>query len=626
MVTENLFPFKKCSKNRVMKLLTKVLFTGLLLFHCLFSFSQTSLKLVEFATGYTRPLDIKHAGDKRLFIVSQPGIIYIIDSAGTKIATPFLDINNKVVDSGNERGLLGLAFHPNYKQNGYFYVNYIGNDGNSRISRFSVTADPNVASSASEVILLSITQPFQNHNGGCLQFGPDGYLYIASGDGGSGGDPQANAQNPLKMLGKILRIDVDNGVPYAIPADNPFANNTDTLPEIWSLGMRNPWRFSFDRLTGDKWIGDVGQDTWEEIDFEAAGSKGGLNFGWRCYEANANYNLTNCGPKDSYVFPVFAYDQSTNDCSVTGGYVYRGTKYPGLYGKYVYADYCSGKIHVLYKNKQNTYTDLVLADLTNLDYSSFGEDIDGELYISGLSTGKIFKFTLDCPTNATQYEITRPCQDTAGGSIGLLLNGNFSISWSNGDTTTSINNLTPGKYSVTIVNNNNFCAETINDIEIKKWEQPDLSITWSDSLLSLNSGILADSIQWYLNGAPLPGANNPFFKPLKSGNYYAVFVSTESGCQYTTEVKLIVVTSTSLLLKKIVDFLWPNPTNEVLNLQFESKLEQFDYNIYNSLGSKLNTGKQNESAQINTNYLSPGLYFLEIITADGRQVLNFVKK
>ncbi len=609
-----------------MKKLHFILIGLMILLHKDFTFCQTALKLEEIATGYNKPLDIKHAGDKRLFIATQPGVIWIIDSLGNKVSTPFLDINDKVVNSGNERGLLGLSFHPNYNQNGYFYVNYIGNDGNSKISRFSVTTDPNIASSASEVLLLGITQPYQNHNGGCLQFGPDGYLYIASGDGGSGGDPQANSQNPQKFLGKILRLDVDGSLPYSIPNDNPFVNSSDTLHEIWTLGWRNPWRFSFDRMTGDMWIGDVGQDTWEEIDFEAAGSKGGRNYGWRCYEGNANFNTANCGPKDSYVFPVFAYDQNSGDCSVTGGYVYRGNKYPGLFGKYIYADYCSGKINVIYPNTSGKFVYKTVSNLTNLDYSSFGEDLEGELYISGLSSGKIFKVSLDCPPNNTQFEVIKPCSDTLSGSITLLGGMNLSYKWNTGDTTATINGIKSGNYSVTIINNDNYCAEIISSISVQPWDQPDLSINWSDSILSLNNNLIPNSIQWYQNGILIPGANFLNYKPIKSGSYSAVFKSPESGCIYESESLNIIITATDLILKDLVHYIWPNPVTKTLHMNWLCEVSDYQYKLYDCTGQIIQKGKQNDRADIEVDDLIPGFYFIEIATSKARQVLKFQKK
>lgn len=589
-------------------------------------FGQNGLKLVEIANGYNKPLDIQHAGDNRLFIVTQPGVIWIIDSAGNKLSTPFLDINDKVINTGNERGLLGLAFHPDYKQNGYFYVNYIGNDGNTKISRFNVSGNPDQADPNSELLLMGVTQPFQNHNGGCLHFGQDGYLYIGLGDGGSGGDPQANSQNPQKLLGKILRIDVNNGSPYSIPSDNPFINSADTLKEIWSLGWRNPWRFSFDRITGDMWIGDVGQDNWEEIDFEPKGAKGGLNYGWRCYEGNANFNTTNCGPKDSYVFPVFAYDQNSGDCSVTGGYVYRGTKYPGLHGKYIYADYCSGKIHVISRNSAGQFSDKVLADLTNLDYSSFGEDLEGELYISGLSTGKIFSLTLDCPVKSTQYENTNPCNDTLTGSIKLTEEPGFSYIWNTGDTTSAINNVLPGNYSVTIIDNSSFCAEVIPSIVLESWPKPDVLLVWSDSLLSLSGNFVFENIQWFQNGVMIPGANSTSYKPIKSGNYSAGFTIQDSGCSYATDTLNIIITSQQSVFRNPVQYVYPDPAQNSISINWHEPHSVYSYTIFDYTGKTLQSEKNKTSNTINIEKLTSGLYLMDITCHSGRQVLKFQKK
>ena len=243
--------------------------------------SQPKIDFDLFASNLTRPLDIAHCGDNRLFIVGQPGYIWILDSLGNRLPNAFLEITARVRNNASEQGLLGLAFPPDYSETGHFYVNYTREtDGATRVSRFSVKPNnPNEADPNSEEILLTINQPYNNHNGGCLKFGPDGYLYIGMGDGGAGGDPQNYGQTKNTLLGKILRIDVSKigpSLPYAIPPDNPFVNDPAYRPEIWSLGWRNPWRFSFDRLTGDMWVGDVGQSTREEISFQPAG-KGGLN-------------------------------------------------------------------------------------------------------------------------------------------------------------------------------------------------------------------------------------------------------------------------------------------------------------------------------------------------------------
>lgn len=362
-------------------------------FSFLISFLNADAQVIleTYATGFSQPVDITHAGDDRIFIVERAGRIRIVED-GNVLSTPFLDIVSEVSDSPNERGLLGLAFHPDYANNGYFYVNYTRNDGDTRISRFSVSSNPDVADPESELILLEVDQPYWNHNGGCVKFGPDGYLYIGLGDGGDGGDPGNRAQNPQNLLGKILRIDVDNGSPYGIPASNPFVGNNDVLDEIWAIGLRNPWRFSFDRETGDLWIGDVGQNIWEEIDFQPANSNGGENYGWRCYEGDAAYNTNGCGPVGNYVAPVLDYAHgSSQHCSVTGGFVYRGCKYPDLVGHYIYADYCSGVFWSIIPDGLGGWTNTQAANYPGYDISSFGEDVNGELYVARLTNGRIYK-------------------------------------------------------------------------------------------------------------------------------------------------------------------------------------------------------------------------------------------
>jgi glucose/arabinose dehydrogenase len=345
--------------------------------------------LIPFATGINNPVCIANAGDSRLFVVDEQGYIRIVDSQGNVNPQPFLDIHARV-KFGGEQGLLGLAFHPQYLSNGYFYVNYTGKGDSTHISRFSVNpGDPETADPASEFKLMTIYQPFTNHNGGDLQFGPDGYLYIGLGDGGSAGDPGNRAQNLMVYLGKLLRIDVNQGNPYAIPESNPFNGNLSALNEIWALGLRNPWRFSFDRLTGDMWIGDVGQDAVEEIDMQPAASPGGENYGWRCYEGNQSYNSTGCSPASTFTFPVYTYPHG-EECSVTGGYVYRGSESSPYYGYYFFADYCSGRIWTLH-NVSGNWVKEDFGQFAGYSFSTFGEDSDGHLYVAGLSSGTIFR-------------------------------------------------------------------------------------------------------------------------------------------------------------------------------------------------------------------------------------------
>ena len=346
------------------------------------------------ASGFTKPLGIENAGDSRLFIVEQAGRIKIINSDGNTNSTAFLDIRNIVNDGQNEQGLLGLAFHPDYTHNGYFYLNYTASDGSTQISRFSVDGgNPDVAVPESELQLLNIPQPFGNHNGGDLNFGPDGYLYIGMGDGGSGGDPGNRAQNTKVLLGKMLRIDVNSGSPYGIPSTNPFVSDPNTLNEIWAMGLRNPWRFSFDAQTGDMWIADVGQNKWEEIDFQPASSNGGENYGWRCYEGNATYNTSGACPQPgSLTFPIYEFSQSgtPGGCSVTGGVVYRGSDHPSLTGHYLFSDYCGGWIMSIYNNGGSWKT-INHGKWPGSGFSSFGEDVNGEVYVAGIFDGKIYK-------------------------------------------------------------------------------------------------------------------------------------------------------------------------------------------------------------------------------------------
>jgi len=359
--------------------------------------SAQIIDIETFATGFNNPVNIKNAGDSRLFIVEQAGLIQIVNANGTKNTTPFLDINSIVIDGGGERGLLGLAFHPNYVSNGYFYVNYINNSGNTVISRFSRhSIDPDLADAGSELQILTFSQPYSNHNGGDMAFGADGYLYIATGDGGSGGDPGDRAQSLTTLLGKLLRIDVDNtsnGNNYAIPPDNPFFGSVTDRQEIWAYGLRNPWRFSFDRTTNDLWIADVGQGNIEEINM-VSNTASGVNYGWRCYEGNAVYNLSgNCPAMGTMTFPVAQYTHSgdgLNKCSITGGYRYRGSSQPTLTGLYFFADYCSNEIGYL-QFTGSSWTKTFTGPFTGNGWTTFGEDVNGELYIAGNASDTVYR-------------------------------------------------------------------------------------------------------------------------------------------------------------------------------------------------------------------------------------------
>ena len=351
-----------------------------LIFVCYNSSFSQSVLLESFGPSFNSPVEIKNAGDERLFVVEKSGKIKILNQNGSVNSTPFLDIEDRVSTNANERGLLGLAFHPNYPENPFFFVNYTNNSGATTISKFSVSANQDIAND-SETILLEINQPYANHNGGCINFGPDGNLYIGMGDGGSGGDPQNYSQNTESLLGKMLRINVNSGA-YSIPENNPYGD------EIWSVGLRNPWKFSFDSLNGDLWIADVGQNEFEEINM-VQNNPANINYGWRCYEGNEPYNLSGC-PEEGLTFPVSTYSHySSGDfkCSITGGYVYRGNQISGLNGVYFFADYCSGEIGMLSKNENNEWDMSLAFPNINGSWVSFGEDINGELYIASINGG-----------------------------------------------------------------------------------------------------------------------------------------------------------------------------------------------------------------------------------------------
>jgi len=329
----------------------------------------------EVANGFARALGLEATLDGRLFVLEQRGVIWVIQD-GVVLPDPFLDIRDRVESSAFEQGLLGLAFHPQFLANGFFYVNYTRFGGDTVIARFSASADPNRADPGSELVLLVVDQPFANHNGGGLEFGPDGFLYIGLGDGGSANDPFGNGQSLDTLLGKLLRVDVDSAEPYGIPADNPFAAGGGR-PEIWAYGLRNPWRFSFDPGTTDLYIGDVGQNSWEEIDYLPAGSPGGVNFGWNLREGRHPFASQ---ATEGLTDPIAEYANSGFACSVTGGVVAREAALPEWAGVYLFGDYCSGEVWGLVRDATGHWQGAVLFN-TGLSVSSFGSGPDGSVYL-----------------------------------------------------------------------------------------------------------------------------------------------------------------------------------------------------------------------------------------------------
>lgn len=458
------------------------------------SFSQPFQLVNAFPNlSFSRPVFVTHSNDgtNRVYVVERYGLIKIFqndsNAATSKI---FLDVTN--LNNGStytERGLLGLAFHPNYASNGYFYIYYtrVG-DGANVLARFSrSTTDPDKADSLSQQILWAYPDPYVNHNGGMLTFGLDGYLYIGMGDGGSGGDPGNRAQNTNEMLGKIHRINVDStsgGNNYSIPATNPFAVSGGR-PEIYAYGLRNPWRFSQDAVTGLIYCGDVGQDAWEEVDIIEVGK----NYGWRCYEGNHTYNTSGCGPMTDYTFPIKEYANAGSECSITGGYVYRGLRRPELTGRYIYADYCSAKIWKL-KYEAGVVTEDALVLTAPSSVFSFGTDQQNELYvccsnnliyrfnksdavgIGDNSTGVADKFELEQnypnpfnpETNINYYlpqmsKVRLTIYDALGKEINTLVNtnqlaGKYQIRWNGKDAMG--NNIASGAYFYRLTAGENF--------------------------------------------------------------------------------------------------------------------------------------------------------------------------
>lgn len=346
------------------------------------------ISLAPIASGLDRPLDVVDAGDEpgRLYVVEQGGLVRVVEQ-GTVRSTSFLDLSDRIT-SGGERGLLGLAFAPDYATSGRLFVDFTDLQGDTVIERFERDANGSAADPATGTVILTIDQPAANHNGGDLVFGPDGMLWVGTGDGGGGAS--GNGQRMDTLLGKMLRLDV-SGSGYSVPPDSPFIGTVGARPEIWATGLRNPWRYSFDRATEDLWIGDVGGSRWEEVDFQPSSSRGGENYGWARMEGPDCFGAP-CDPS-GLVLPITAYSHASGDCTIVGGYVYRGTRFPSLVGTYLYGDYCSGRIRGLdaaAAASTRTAEPTLLMD-SGIVLSSFGEDRDGELYVTDLSGGGVYQ-------------------------------------------------------------------------------------------------------------------------------------------------------------------------------------------------------------------------------------------
>lgn len=507
-----------------------------------------TLQVEQVATGFTRPVDIAHCGDNRLFIVQKGGRIRIVQPDGSILPTDFLNITAQVNSNGNEQGLLGLCFDPGYAANGRFYVYYISGSGNgtSRVSRFRVSdTDPNVADPASEEILYTATQPYSNHNGGDIDFGPDGMLYIFFGDGGSAGDPQNYAQDLNSKLGKVMRLDVSGETGYTVPADNPLVGQANALPEIWAWGLRNPWRAGFDRLTGDLYIGDVGQNAVEELDFWPAGDNSGPNFGWRCYEGNSAYNTSGCQPASAYVAPIAHHAQSQQGwCSIIGGRTYRGPTYWRLEGRHVYTDYCGGQFYSIVRDEFGAWVRQQVLASGIAGWTVIGENSAGELFACTDNPGRLYRLKEAC--TALPPVIT-------------------------------------------------------DDMD---------GLTSSDAL----------TYQWYLDGAPISGANSQTVVPVLNGSYQ-VLATVNTGCQLLSAPLLITTLgiagapASGITIK-------PVPANATL--QIDGIPTGTVAELLDAQGRVVFTALSGASGQVvlNTEPLNAGLYTVRLRAADGRVMLS----
>ncbi len=633
------------------KLLSFLMLAFVLVFYAQ---AQPTLTFSTFSTGYSKVIAIENCNDSRLFVVQQAGKIMICDSTGTKLTTPFLDITGICSNPsgvGDERGLLGLAFHPDYKNNGYFYLNYTAASGGAtKIVRYSVNPnDSNLADPNSAEILLSISQPYSNHNGGTIRFGADGYLYIGMGDGGSGNDPGNRAQDKTQLLGKMLRINVDSvqaPLAYAIPPDNPFVG-TANRGEIWSYGLRNPWKWSFDRIYNDLWIGDVGQNAWEEIDFEPYGTPGGRNYGWRCYEGmvtNNSVSQSGCPAFNTTAPPIFVFDHSTA-CSVTGGYIYRGAKNGSLYGYYVFTDYCDAIFRLLKRENDGTFTSYNLGQAAGSgDYVAFGEDYRGELYLADVGSNAIKKIsTPDClPTAAiiSLQDTITVCSGAAFPVLSSIYHPENSYQWYkdggviNGATAATFACSESGSYTVEVTNPS-ACTNLSDAVVVQQNIFPNVSFTGLDSVYChLDSPST-------LSGTPAGGTfsgngvNGNTFEPqtVGTGSYVVTYTYiNNNGCDTSVTQTTEVTICGGLMTKNPISSLqlFPNPNQGQFNLEYvatEASLltlfitditgkEVYSREIYSNSG--------NNTLTLNLTSLEKGFYMLKINNSKAQNNKAFV--
>lgn len=602
-----------------------------------------SIGLDAVASGFSSPVDIANAGDTRLFVVERSGRIRILNTDGSINPTPFLDINDRVVNTGgqSERGLLALEFHHDYATTGWFFVHYNDNSGNTVIARFSVDPnDENIALPDSEKIIFTLDQPFTNHNGGSIKFGPDNMLYIGMGDGGSANDPLNASQNTGSLLGKMLRIDVDNGDPYAIPTDNPFVNDPNVLDEIWATGIRNPWKFSFDRVLGDLWIADVGQGQWEEINFQKAGDPGGQNYGWRCREGNHDAVTSGCNGPFEPAAAEYNHEGFTH-CSVTGGYAFLGGDgiFEGAPPIYFYADYCSGT----FWGAMNTDADGVLSSQLNRiggnAISTFGEDSNGELYVAALNNGTVFKLNYECDLSFTLETQDASCLESVDGRIvvpnqsqGDDMDSLYALEIVNtvsGEVIEDSNAVPAGSYDVTISRFG--CSREVNNVVIAA-EIESIAITFDSNTNVLSTTAADATYQWFLNGEILANATTQDITLTEPGNYM-VEVTFANGCVSSSPSIAIdnVLLSANTIEQLTSMKVQPNPAEDFLTLSLVTEsFEQFDLKISDIQGKVHHTQAVEVQGQteikIDLRDFPSGVYLLMLSDGQATQTEQIVKQ
>lgn len=622
----------------------KLLIQAFLIFLLNKVIAQPQIQLETFATGFTLPLGIFHAGDERLFIVEKSGIIKVRQKNGA--ISNFLDITSLVSYTGqvnSERGLLGLAFHPDYKNNGYFYVNYTRksptNDGATVVARYKVSAsDSNIADASSANVLLVISQPYSNHNGGCMHFGKDGYLYIGMGDGGSANDPLNKGQTDTTLLGKMLRIDVDGGTPYGIPASNPFVNSANVRPEIWAKGVRNPWRFSFDKITGDMWMGDVGQDAWEEINFQPFTSSGGENYGWKCFEGTSVFS--SCPSISGVTDPVFVYDHSAaGGFSVTGGHVSRSAKYKGAWEYYFFADAVNQHLWAT-KNDNGTFnTTKILNGTAGASNVSFGEDVYGDLYLVKHSSGTIQKLKETGTAQPKAYLLNNFNNSICEGNpleLEALFHPDLTYQWrKNGQ---DIQNATSAKFNATEAGEYDVVVkDTVNTATL-----PDTSaiisidvIPASISALQINNytvdvadaefGILTTIAGGVFSGTGVDA--NGLFNPSLAGEgtFEIVYTITTNGCPQSDTATITVTNITSLSSVAVQPEIkvYPNPNKGNFTIQCGQPIKYVS--VYDVVGKEIYySAINNFSTNIQLNNIQKGVYFLKTDTPNSSKIQKII--